>query len=101
MFNRHPAQEASRDAARHERLGFAGPSVPARACCCPARPVVKVSMPSVPGRPYPVDLWLCGHHYRSSWAALDAAGAMVDLAGDLWDELLPEPAATAGLARQR
>ena len=95
MFNRHPAQEASRDAAWHERLGFAGSPVPARACCCPARPVVKVSMPPVPGRPYPVDLWLCGHHYRSSWAALDAAGAMVDLAGDLWDELLPEPADTA------
>jgi S-formylglutathione hydrolase FrmB len=95
MFNRHLAREASQNAAWHERLGFAGPSVPARACCCPAMPVVKVSMPPVPGRPYPVDLWLCGHHYRSSWAALDAAGATVDLADELWDQLLAERAATA------
>lgn len=35
-------------------------------------------MPPVPGRQHPVDLWLCGHHYRSSAAALESAGAMVE-----------------------
>jgi hypothetical protein len=48
-----------------------------RACCCPARPVVTVVMPPVPGRPHPVDLLLCGHHYHASHAALHAAGAAV------------------------
>lgn len=48
-----------------------------RACCCPARPVVRVIMPPGPGRPHPVDLLLCGHHYRVSQAALQAAGAAV------------------------
>jgi len=45
--------------------------------CCPARPVVAVVMPPVPGRPYPIDLLLCGHHYRASEIALLAAGATV------------------------
>ena len=55
-----------------------------RACCCPARPVVTVVMPPVPGRPHPVDLLLCGHHYHASRAALHAAGAAVyDEAGFL------------------
>ena len=48
-----------------------------RACCCPARPVVTVIMPSAPGRPHPVDLLLCGHHLRVSREALKAAGAAV------------------------
>jgi hypothetical protein len=48
-----------------------------RACCCPARPVVTVIMPPAPGRPHPVDLLLCGHHFRASQAALTAAGAAV------------------------
>jgi hypothetical protein len=48
-----------------------------RACCCPARPVVTVVMPPAPGRPHPVDLLLCGHHFRASQAALAAAGAAV------------------------
>ena len=49
-----------------------------RACCCPARPVVRVIMPPIPGRPHPVDLLLCGHHYRISRPVLAAAGATVD-----------------------
>jgi hypothetical protein len=57
---------------RAEPLADAG-----RACCCPARPVVTVVMPSAPGRPHAVDLLLCGHHYRVSRAALAAAGAAV------------------------
>jgi len=39
-------------------------------------------MPPVPRRPHPVDLLLCGHHYRLSRKALAAAGATVyDLPG--------------------
>ena len=48
-----------------------------RACCCPARPAVRVIMPPVPGRPRAVDLLLCGHHYRISRPVLAAAGATV------------------------
>jgi hypothetical protein len=47
------------------------------ACCCPARPVVRVVMPATATRPEPVDLLLCGHHYRAGQAALRAAGAWV------------------------
>ncbi len=52
-------------------------SVAERACCCPARPVVRVMMPAAAARPEPVDLLLCGHHYRAGHAALCAAGAVV------------------------
>ena len=48
-----------------------------RACCCPARPVVTVVIPAAHGRPRPVDLLLCGHHYRVNRAALHTAGADV------------------------
>jgi hypothetical protein len=48
-----------------------------RACCCPARPVVRVVMLASHSRPDPVDLLLCGQHYRVSQAALQAAGAAV------------------------
>lgn len=74
MFSRHQAHEAPVP----EEPRLTGPSVPARACCCPARPAVKVIMPPAPGRPHPVDLWLCGHHYRESRAALHAAVATVE-----------------------
>jgi hypothetical protein len=46
-----------------------------RACCCPGRPVVTVIMPPTPSRPHPVDLLMCGHHFRASRAALLASGA--------------------------
>lgn len=59
-------------------LRFTDPSVPSRSCCCPARPVVKIMMPPAARRAEPVDLWLCGHHYRASLAALLAAGATVE-----------------------
>jgi hypothetical protein len=52
-------------------------AVAARACCCPARPVVTVVMPPTASRPHPVDLLLCGHHFRVSQASLRAAGAAV------------------------
>jgi len=48
-----------------------------RACCCPARPVVRVIMPATVTHPDPVDLLLCGHHYRTAQEALRAAGAAV------------------------
>jgi hypothetical protein len=48
-----------------------------RACCCPARPVVRVLIPPASARPHSVDLLLCGHHYRTSGAALAAAGAVI------------------------
>lgn len=54
-------------------------------------------MPAVPGRPHPVDLWLCGHHYRASVAALNAAGAMAEFLGDPENEFPREPAAAAGV----
>lgn len=58
-------------------LEFAG-----RACCCPAMPVTVVVMPPADGRPYPVDLLLCAHHYRASIVALLATGAAVyDMGG--------------------
>ena len=86
MFRRNPhAGEAS----QLEGLRFADPAVPSRSCCCPARPVVKVVMPPAVGRTHPVDLWLCGHHYRASLSALAVAGATVqDLTG-MGIELIP------------
>jgi hypothetical protein len=52
------------------------------ACCCPARAMVRVTMPPTPARPHETELLLCGHHYRASRAALAAAHAVVrDLPG--------------------
>jgi hypothetical protein len=48
-----------------------------QACCCSARAMVQVIMPSTPGRPHRTELLLCGHHYRVSRRALAAAGAAV------------------------
>ena len=64
-------------------IGMA-PRVGERACCCPARPLVRVMMPATTTRADPVDLLLCGHHYRASQAALHAAGAAAyDQRGEL------------------
>ena len=38
-------------------------------------------MPATAARPHPVDLWLCGHHYRVAQKALAAAGAGVQIVG--------------------
>ena len=78
MFRKDSRVERVEEALRVEDLRFADPSVPSRSCCCPARPVVKVIMPPTADRAQPVDLWLCGHHYRTSAAALHAAGASVE-----------------------
>jgi hypothetical protein len=63
--------------AAHQAAADSHPAQPDRACCCPATPVMVVLMPPGTGRPAPVDLWLCGHHYRESRQALAAAGARV------------------------
>ena len=77
MFHRKAATSPERERHLCEASpgGLADPSVPMRACCCPARPLVKVMMPPTHSRRHPVDLWLCGHHYRASRQALAAAGA--------------------------
>lgn len=68
-----------------EPLPAAGPPETAaadRACCCAAQPVVEVLMPVTDQRPLPVELLLCGHHYRECLAAIVSAGADVfDIAG--------------------
>ena len=53
------------------------PALGDHACCCPARPVVRVLIPPASARPHSVDLLLCGHHYRTSRAVLAAAGAVI------------------------
>jgi hypothetical protein len=70
-------------------------TAPDRACCCTAKPMVKVIMPATAARPRPVDLWLCGHHWRVSREALGAAGASVHPLG-LPDAGTPGAGARAG-----
>ena len=59
-----------------------------RACCCPARAMVRVVMPPTAARSHATELLMCGHHYRVSRQALAAAGARVR-------ELPGTPAGTA------
>jgi len=50
-------------AIRQQRAGrreLPGPQAPSRACCCPARPAVKVVMPPAPGRSQPVTCGCAG-----------------------------------------
>jgi hypothetical protein len=80
MFHRHATTataEPTRCPPEQYLCGAADPSVPTRACCCPARPMFKILMPPTAARPRPVDLWLCGHHYQASQQSLAAAGARV------------------------
>ncbi len=48
-----------------------------RACCCPARPAVRIILPATAERDHPVDLLMCAHHYRRSGDALAEQGADV------------------------
>jgi hypothetical protein len=48
---------------------------PKNACCCTAPPVVRVVMPATGDRSHSVELFLCGHHYRTSRSTLAEAGA--------------------------
>jgi hypothetical protein len=59
------------------------------ACCCPARPVVRVIMPPAKDRRHPVDLLLCGHHYRASLQALAAVNATVQELPGIPDDTAP------------
>jgi hypothetical protein len=79
MFRRHRVVTAADRARLAEELAEIGMAigVTERACCCPARPVVRVVMPATASRREPVDLLLCGHHYQAGQVALLAAGAAV------------------------
>ncbi len=65
---------------------------PDRACCCSAAPAVVAVIPPANGRREPTELLLCGHHYRTSKSALEAAGAtLLDLRGyPLFGKMWPE-----------
>jgi hypothetical protein len=71
------------------------PVLASQACCCPAKPVVRVVMPPTATRGHSVDLLLCGHHYRVSCQALAKAHAIVteltEITGDSLPALLPDP----------
>ena len=75
-------------AAAAERIPPSPPEF--HACCCPGRPVVRVIMPASVTRPRPVDLLLCGHHYRVSQETITAAHGTV--------QVLPERSADAATA---
>ncbi len=78
-FRQSPASQAEGAAALFAASGHAPvPGSADRACCCVAKAVVRVVMPSAPGRPHETELLLCGHHYRVSRQALAAAHARVD-----------------------
>jgi hypothetical protein len=84
FLRRNPVTRAMRAELAHDLAQLGRPiAASERACCCPARPMVTVMMPpAAASRPNPVDLLLCGHHYRVSQAALRAAGVTVyDRAG--------------------
>jgi len=48
-----------------------------RADCCIAAPAYRVVLPATTQRPEPAELLLCGHHTRSSLAALNSIRAGV------------------------
>jgi len=75
---KHPSAKSHGVAAAPVPGATAGSAVPAgRACCCAARAAVQVTMPPTATRPHETDLLLCGHHYRVSRQALEAARAAV------------------------
>jgi hypothetical protein len=71
-----PAQGQPRQPSGAPEQADSPASYPDRACCCPARPLVKVVIPGSAARPA-ADLWLCGHHWRASRQALSGTGAVV------------------------
>jgi hypothetical protein len=71
----HPSASRPLDDAIPVRNATAG--LGDRACCCPAKALVRVLMPPTVVRPHETELLLCGHHYRASSQALAAAGARV------------------------
>ena len=74
----HPSAKSHSASAPLVPGATAGSAVLAgRACCCAARAAVQVTMPPTATRPHETDLLLCGHHYRVSRPALEAARAAV------------------------
>jgi hypothetical protein len=92
----HPAgRETTAPVLLHDdTIEASGPAVLGPACCCPAKPVVRVIMPPTAARPHRTELLLCGHHYRVSRQALAMANATVTElprpAGSPPDALLPD-----------
>jgi len=75
---KHPSAKSCETAMQPAPGGTVGSAVLAgRACCCAARAAVQVTMPSTATRPHETELLLCGHHYRVSRRALEAARAAV------------------------
>jgi hypothetical protein len=74
---RSPGRQAAGTAPDDRAAGSGPPDLGDRACCCPARPAVRVLIPPAPARPHSVGLLLCGHHYQASGAALAAVGAVI------------------------
>jgi len=79
--SRHPSAQGNTAVRRLATDTATAAATPAdrasRACCCAARPVVRVIMPPTSTRADETDLLLCGHHYRVSRHALKTASATV------------------------
>jgi hypothetical protein len=73
----HPSYQSRAEAPRSTAGWLKQLQSADRACCCTAPPVVMVVMPATSERSRPVDLLLCGHHYRASQRSLEAAGAVI------------------------
>ena len=87
----HRKAKAAARAGDNQAAWNGPPRLADRSCCCPARPVVRVLIPSTSVRLHPVDLLLCGHHYLASRAALAAVNAVaIDETGTVL-----EPASTS------
>lgn len=78
---RHPSAQGNTAVQRPASSVATAAAPPAdhvsRACCCAARAVVRVVMPPTSARAHETDLLLCGHHYRVSRHALEAASATI------------------------
>jgi hypothetical protein len=72
-----------------------------RACCCPARPLVVAVMPPSPGRPYPMDLLLCGHHYRASLVTLAGRPETSEVGHEIVHEIVHEVRHVQGVVAVR
>jgi hypothetical protein len=72
----HKTPEPARDQAADARPDWAPLFAQAElARCCSAWPTTVAVFAPRQGRSRPVDLLLCGHHYRASRASLAEAGA--------------------------
>lgn len=71
------------------------PQVAQRSDCCVAVAAYRVVLPATGSRTRPVELLLCGHHYRCSREALRRSDAVVtDLANMVTDSPLAATNAT-------